>query len=122
MSIKFTKLSQILVIATIASLCSVKAMAGDTDKPVSLRQAFDNTYFDHTGNAFQNAGILGQLNHILGFTFFPDKQIVLDAKKVDKLYRYGMKEQTASGVTVKTVDLANPYDTSLQENPDYISE
>ncbi len=128
MSIKFTKLSQILFITAIASFCSVKTMAQTkpeaetASEPISLNEAFEKTYFEHTGNAFKNDSFLGQLNHLLGFTLFPDKQIVLDAKSVDRLYRYGMKQQTSNGVAVKTIDLQNPYETSLQENPEYISE
>ena len=77
-------------------------------------------FFEHSGNAFQNAGIISQLNTILGFKWFPEKQITLDGQLVHMLYRDGMKTQAESGTPMKTRDLINPYTTSLQENPEYI--
>jgi hypothetical protein len=103
-------------------MAETKSEAKTPPKPITVKEAFDKAYFEHTGNAFKNDSVFGQLNHLVGFMLFPDKQIVLDAKSVDRLYKYGMKQQNGSSLSVKTVDLPNPYETSLQENPNYISE
>lgn len=124
MSIKFTKLSKILVIATIASLFSVEAMAETKNKKsmemISLEQAFQDAYFKRGKNAFQQSSILGPINTIFGFTGFPEQHISIDAQAVDQVYQNGIKQQAATEIPIMTRDLANPYDTSLMENPSYM--
>ncbi len=126
MSIQFTKLSSILLITATSSLFAISAQAQtqpenlERIEPLSTLEVFEKAYFEHTGDAFQNDSILGQLNTIFGFKQFPEKQIALDGKLVDTLYRDVMKTQSQNGAPMKTRDLNNPYDTSLQQNPDYI--
>ena len=121
MSIKFTKISKILVITTIASLFSVQAaQAEKMEEPVSLNEAFHQAYFKHGKNAFKQSGILGQLNTMIGYTEFPERHIVKDGRAVDKLYRDALRQQTAVGMPIMTQDLVNPYSTSLLENMDYV--
>ena len=115
MSIKFTKLSKILVIATIASLFAIEAKA--ETKP--LDEAFEEAYFTKGKNAFKQSSIFGQINTILGFTGFPDQHISSDGKAVDKVYNEGLERQASSGEPLVTRDLENPYSTSLRENPSY---
>ena len=115
MFIKFTKLSAALVMAAIASLFSIEAKA-ETN---SLDEAFKDAYFKKGKNAFVQSGYFGQIDTIFGFTGFPDQHITSDGKAVDKVYQEGIKAQAASGMKMMTRDLANPYDTSIQENPDY---
>lgn len=120
MPIKFTKLSKILVIAAIASLFAAPAMAEKKQSEMSLNEAFEAAYFKHAGNAYQRTGFFGQLNSLLGLTWFPDKQIALDGKAVDSLYQDAMEQQASEGAPIMTRDLPNPYTTSLLENPRYI--
>lgn len=120
MPIKFTKLSKILVIAAIASIFAAPAMAEQEQSPMSLEEAFEAAYFKHAGNAYQRTGFFGQLNTLLGLTWFPDKQIALDGKSVDSLYQDAMERQASQGMPIVTRDLPNPYTTSLIENPRYI--
>ena len=116
MPIKFTKLSKILVIATIASLFSIEAKA----EMEPLHEAFKDAYFTRGKNAFSQSSIFGQINTIAGFTGFPEQHISSDGKAVDKLYQKGLEMQASSGERMVTRDLKNPYDTSLRENPSYI--
>jgi len=115
MSIKFTKLSKILVIATIASLFAIEAKA--EMKP--LDEQFKSAYFTRGKNAFQQSNIFGQINTIFGFTGFPEQHISADGKAVDKVYTQGLEQQASSGEALVTRDLENPYNTSLRENPSY---
>ena len=80
---------------------------------------FEKAYFSHGKNAFTQANILWQANTIVGFTGFPDQHIVRDGIRIDRVYEAGMKEQAKMGSPIRTRDLANPYDTSLRENPSY---
>lgn len=115
MSIKFTKLTKVLVIATIASLFSIEAKAEMT----SLDEAFKDAYFTKGKNAFVQSNIFSQLNTIVGFTGYPEQHINSDAKAVDQIYQDGLEAQAATGMKMVTRDLENPYDTSLRENPSY---
>jgi hypothetical protein len=113
MSIKFTKLSTALVIATIASLFTVEVKA--EMKP--LDDAFKDAYHTRGKDAFKQSSIMGQLNTIVGFTGFPDQHIAADGKAVDRLYQESLAQQSSSGARIMTKDLENPYDTSVMEIP-----
>ena len=124
MSIKFTKLSSIFFLTTIASLFPLKLWAQTTTEnevnQVTIQQVFTDAFFRHSGDAFRNDGFIDQLNHILGFNRFPEIQISKDGELVDFLYQDVLKQQAEKGAPMKTRDLSNPYNTSLGENPDYI--
>ena len=121
MSIKFTKLSSILLITTISCLFACNAKAEEaTARPRSVSETFQDAYFEHTGDNYDNSGIVKQLNTIFGFQGFPDNQISADGKLVDEIYQDVLRGQSRAGSPIKTRDLKNPYSTSLQENPSYI--
>ena len=119
MSNKFTKLSKILVIATIASLFSMEAQANEGSKEVPLSEAFKAAYFTNGENAFRQSGIFGQINTILGIPKFPEQDVAADAEEVDLLYELALERQTSTGERLVTRDLDNPYNTSLREIPNY---
>ena len=118
MSIKFTKLtklSQILLVAGAASMFSASVQA----EMMPLDEDFKKAYFSNGKNAFTQSNIFWQSNTINGFTGFPEQHINRDGQAIDKVYQAGMIEQTGMGASMMTRDLANPYDTSLRENPSY---
>jgi hypothetical protein len=117
MSIKFTKLSKVLVIATIASLFTVQAQA--ETKP--LDDAFKDAYYKRGKDAFKQSSFLYQLINMDGLLGFPEQHIAADGKAVDRLYQQSLAKQTSSGEYLVTRDLENPYNTSLRENPSYIA-
>ncbi len=49
-----------------------------------------------------------------------NNMITRDAKLTETLY-YDVMQQQQSGPLIRTQDLPNPFDTSLQENPSYLS-
>ncbi len=126
MSIKFTKLGSILLITAVSSVFGLQVQAQTRPQeevkvePLTTVEVFEQAFFQHTGNAFENDTIISQMNTILGFNLFPEKQISLDGKLVHMLYRDIMKTQAQNAAPIKSRDLANPYSTSLQENPEYI--
>ena len=115
MSIKFTKLTKVLIIATIASLFSLEAKADE----VSLDEAFEAAYFENGENALTQSGIVGQMTTIIGIPKFPEQDIAGDAKEVHQLYEVALERQTSTGEPLITRDLENPYNTSLRANPGY---
>jgi hypothetical protein len=116
MSIKFTVVGQILLITAVASLFNVKAMAES-----EVTAAFEQAYFEKSGNAFESDDWIRQLNHIFGFQRFPEIQISIEGELVDTIYHDVMEQQVGSGSSIRTRDLSNPYNTSLGENPNYTS-
>ena len=124
MSIKFTKLSSIFLLTIIASLYPLKLRAQTAAEnevnQVTLKQVFKDAFFRHSGTAFRNDGFVDQLNNIFGFNRFPELQISKDGELVDFIYEDGLKQQAAVGNPIKTRDLDNPFNTSLQENPSYL--
>ena len=110
-----TKLSRVLVIATVASLFAIEAKA----EMQPLREAFKDAYYTKGKNAFKQSNIFGQINTIVGFTGFPEQHISSDGKAIDNLYQESLAAQTSSTEPVVTRDLDNPYNTSLRENPSY---
>ena len=119
MSIKFTKLTKVLIVATIASLFSIEAKADTTLNEVSLGEAFEAAYFKNGENAFVQSGFLGQINTIVGIPKFPEQDIAADAKEVDRLYEAALERQTSTGDRLITRDLENPYDSSLRTDPGF---
>ena len=115
MSIQFTKLSKVLVVATIASLFSIEAKA-ETEP---LAELFEAAYFENGENAFVQSGIFGQISTIVGIPKFPEQDIMADGEEVHDTYEYVLELQTSLGEPIITRDLDNPYDTSLRENPSY---
>ena len=119
MSIKFTKLTKVLIVATIASLFSIEAKADTTLNEVSLGEAFEAAYFKNGENAFVQSGFLGSINTIVGIPKFPEQDIAADAKEVDRLYEAALERQTSTGDRLITRDLENPYDSSLRTDPGF---
>jgi hypothetical protein len=86
---------------------------------------FNRAVNNNTGRFYDYTNILGQLNSLFGWRTFPegsyfDNMITRDAKLTETLY-YDVMQQQQSGPLIRTQDLPNPYDTSLQENPSYLS-
>ena len=119
MPIKFTKLtrlSKILLLASVASMFSIAAKA----EMQPLEEQFEETYFSNGKNAFAQSNVFGQINTILGFTGFSDQHIARDAKAIHNLYEETITKQASQGAPIITIDVTNPYDTSLREYLDYI--
>ena len=115
MSIKSTKLTKIFLLAGVVSMFSLSANA--EMKP--LDEKFKDAYFSHAKDAFYQSTAISQIDTIFGFTGFSDQHISGDAKAVDNVYQEAITEQSATGAKMVTRDLANPYDTSIKENPSY---
>lgn len=86
---------------------------------------FNRAVNNNTGRFYDYTNILGQLNTLFGWRTFPqgsyfDNMITRDAKLTETLY-YDVMQQQQSGPLIRTQDLPNPFDTSLQENPSYLS-
>lgn len=86
---------------------------------------FNRALYNETGRFYDYTTILGQLNTMFGWRTGPegsyfDNMIVRDAKLTETLY-YGVMQAQQAGPLMRSADLPNPFDTSLQENPSYLS-
>ncbi|MGK7914439.1 MAG: hypothetical protein AB4038_02680 [Prochloraceae cyanobacterium] len=92
-------------------------------KPIN--ETFDDAFYYNSESTLDNWGVLGQLNFIFGWQnfegSFPENQIYRDAELVNIVHRDAMRQQNQSDPTIRTRDLNNPFDTSVQQNPGYIS-
>lgn len=89
----------------------------------NLSELFNRAFSHNTGTFHDITSISGQINNIFGARTFPgsylDNQIARDGKLVETLYYY-FHQQEFSKPSIRTQDLANPYDSSIQEDPSYL--
>ncbi len=102
-----------------ASTVSTAAMAQEkpttTFKPlVSIPDAVDRAFFG-SAESFQDVG--RQTGALIGVPKFPENAIARDAAHVHRIYRDLLHQQVSSGPIIRTVDLPNPYNTSILTLP-----
>ncbi|MCS6942853.1 MAG: hypothetical protein NZ901_10600 [Geminocystis sp.] len=97
-----------------------------TTNPLSVDQLITKLYNHHSGDFFEQSSIEGQLNNIFGvgafpeFRGFPEKNTVSDGRLLSVVVRDYFKQLQDNGPIIRTPDLANPFNTSLLENPEYL--
>ncbi len=83
----------------------------------------DRAFYNESLRFYDNTDISGQLNKIFGWRYAPgsffDNNIANDAKTLEAVIWDGLRQQTA-GPRIRTPDIANPFNSSLTGNPDYI--
>ena len=88
-----------------------------------LINVFNRAFYNETERFYQGTNISGQANKIFGWRTFPgsffDNQIANDAATFEAIYHDALAQQT-TGQNIRTRDLANPFNTSLIENPSYL--
>jgi hypothetical protein len=87
-----------------------------------LPSAINRAFYNDTGRFYDIWNISGQANQIFGWRDFPgsffDNQIANDGLTVNTIFEDALKQQQA-GPRIVTRDIANPFDTSLRDNPSY---
>ncbi|MGH2414708.1 MAG: iron uptake porin, partial [Microcystaceae cyanobacterium] len=100
--------------------------AGSYQSQDSLADVFNRAFFNSTGQFFDQVNLSGQFNAMFGWRSFPqgsfrENQITDDAETLSVLMRDVLKQQSNGTPPLRTRDLANPFDTSLRDNPSYLS-
>jgi hypothetical protein len=84
----------------------------------TLPEAFDDAYFSHDVDFYDNRGIGEQLDWIFGIggndAGFLENEIARDGRAISDLTMDLMFQQAHSTPIIRTVDVPNPFDTSLQ--------
>jgi len=88
-----------------------------------LNDVFDRAVFNSSGEYYNLTDISGQANMFFGWRTwpmgsYPENQITEDTLTTQVLLKDTMNQQ--GGPTIRTRDLVNPYNTSIQENPSYV--
>ena len=79
---------------------------------------FWNAFTHNSGDYFTSTSFAGQFNLILGFDQFPENQIAKDTEILTILTDDLIRQQ-GNQEPLRTRDLANPYGSSLQQDPSY---
>jgi hypothetical protein len=86
------------------------------ERSIGLDEAFDRAFFKNDRETFINQTIPRQLDFLFGLrNSFTDNEIRRDAKEVHELYREAYEDQVSSDPILRTQDLPNPYNTSVNQ-------
>ncbi|TVQ46799.1 MAG: serine/threonine protein kinase [Gloeocapsa sp. DLM2.Bin57] len=89
-----------------------------TAQPETIPDLFLRAFTQNSGNFFTSVSYEGQFNLIFGFNEFPENQITRDAE-LTSIFSQDLMRQQANQVPLRTRDLANPYQSSLLQQPSY---
>jgi hypothetical protein len=127
---RLTKLLRALVVAAASSVLASAATA-QTDPtgfaPIRLEtvpEAIERAFFRDSGTFYHNRTIPRQGAYILGpglpgRAAFPDIEIERDAERVNIVYNDALYQQVASDPVIRTLDLPNPFNTTLRGQPEF---
>lgn len=85
----------------------------------SVPELFLRAYTANSGDFFRSVDYEAQFNLIFGFNEFPENQITTDTEILHILSE-DYQEHVTEGELIRTRDLPNPYESSLNENPAYL--
>lgn len=121
---------------TIANTHSNSIMAQEAPPPVAvdvirpgsslgLDELMNKAYNNATGSIFDQSSLSGQLNTLFGWrTFlkgsFNENSILRDGVLINAIQEDFFKQLTRSEPTIRTRDIPNPFNSSVQQNPSYL--
>ena len=85
----------------------------------SINDQFERAFFRSSGTFYQNRSIFSQIGFYLLPMTYPERQAARDAQRINRLYRSVMEVQHSSDPILRTPDLTNPFNESLQTMPTY---
>jgi hypothetical protein len=88
----------------------------------TIPQEFDETYFTHDEDFFENRTIPRQINAWFGPAGFTDNEIRWDGKEINQLYRDVLARQLVSGPILRSTDLPQPFNLTLEAIPRYVAQ
>ncbi|MFO8040563.1 MAG: hypothetical protein R6U67_14095 [Sodalinema sp.] len=80
-------------------------------RTLTLPNAFERAFLEHSRDFFTNRSIPSQIDSL--FFAFPENDIARDGELLNVLYRDVMLQQLTNDPFMRTPDLANPYNTSI---------
>ncbi|MEH1830563.1 MAG: hypothetical protein V7L29_00355 [Nostoc sp.] len=123
MRIKLKTFGGLLVLlAAGVAFPSIASAQTQTPNYQTTNDVFEQAYFRHDRNFYENGSLKRQLDSFLGSgsSFggsFPENEIARDAELVNTLYHDVLTQQVGNDPYIRTPDLPNPYNTSLMMSP-----
>lgn len=95
--------------------------------PLSLPELINQAYWENSGDFFESATIRGQLNFILGWRNFPEgsyaeNNITRDSLLMTIIVNDYFKQLQQREPTIRTKDLPNPFNSSVNQNSCYLPD
>ena len=107
-----------LIALAAASIVSTAVTAQERPATFKPREAIPdavNQAFYGSGEGFQD--VRRPIEALVGVPKFPENSIARDGDRLDRLYRDLLNQQVSSDPIIRTVDLPNPYNTSVLTLP-----
>ncbi|USR92416.1 hypothetical protein NEA10_06775 [Phormidium yuhuli AB48] len=81
-------------------------------RTLTIPEAFEGAFFEHSRDFFRNRSLTHEIDSLL-FNF-PENNIARDARLVNILHRDVMRQQLTNDPFIRTPDLTNPFNTSVE--------
>ena len=120
------KLITILAVTAASSIFASGALAQVPEHSrETIPEVFERGYFHGLGKTWQQYNLGGQLNFMFGWSAFPqgsfpENQIMRQARILETLFRDQFQQQVESDPILRSRDLSSPFNTSIQQNPNYL--
>ncbi len=85
----------------------------------TVNNAMDRTFFRSSESIIDTTTSIKAVQSMIGTFKYPENAIAKDAKDVHGLYRYLVERQSLDDPTIRTADLSNPFNLSVQTLPSY---
>ncbi|ELR98011.1 hypothetical protein [Gloeocapsa sp. PCC 73106] len=118
-NLKFTSFLTLIAFLSFTTLAYPAKADETTPGYESVPELFLRASTHKSGDFFRSVSLKGQLNLILGFNQFPENQITRDAKLINILSQDFQRHMVGED-RLRTRDIANPFQSSLNENPSYL--
>lgn len=122
MGVRIKSLISAIALSASSSLIAIAANAQDASAPVfrpreTIPNATNRAFFGSLGE-FSDRNPLRATQTILGTPFgYPENQISRDGERVHRLYVDLLNQQVSSDPLMRTADLPNPFNLSVQTLP-----
>ncbi|MCU0551941.1 MAG: hypothetical protein MUC48_21600 [Leptolyngbya sp. Prado105] len=122
MGVRIKSLISAIALSASSSLIAIAANAQDSSAPVfrpneTIPNATNRAFFGSVGE-FSDRNPLRYTQTIIGTPYgYPENQISRDGERIHRLYLDLMSQQVSSDPLIRTADLPNPFNLSVQTLP-----
>ncbi len=119
-----TLASLLLMGGSVIGLGVASAQAQDANNELfrpkeTPQEAMEREFYTHDKSILRSRDLGGVLDpaHLIGLPRYNDSAVLLDSKNINRMHRYLREQQTYSSPTLRSADLASPFNTSVQLLP-----
>jgi hypothetical protein len=121
MGVRMTNRLNALLLAAVSTTFVATAHTAQAQEVFQVRNpipnAMDDAFYDHTKSLLQTNPATRARENILGVLYYPENAVVRDANSIARLYHYLYEQQTSTDPTIRTTDLASPFNSSVLTMP-----